>query len=195
MPLNGTERKREYPRVIKAFGNQCFCCGIKGEEYRKQMKNKKYRKFLLHETIYARPIQTINLRPICRSCNRKHELSKDIILATQAVPVGITISHRNKIEFERWLDGQLELNNNWVDRKFAIFSGAHHVGRKLYGVPISSVTTKRYVSEYVVAGSNKYTYSKSTDRIYKKGHSPEERTIELEHVEEEKQGRMDNHLS
>lgn len=187
MPLNGVERKREYPRVIRAFGNQCFCCGVTAKEYGK--------KFFLHETIYARPIQTINLRPICRACNRKHEYSKDIILATQAVPIGITISHRNKIEFEKWLDGELDKNNNNLERNYIIFNGAHYVGRKLYGVPISSVTTKRYLQEFITSNNMKYTYSESTGKIYKKGYSPEERLYELEMIEKEKQGRMDNHLN
>lgn len=192
LPLNGIERKREYPRVIRAFGDQCFCCGIKGEDYRKRMKNKKYKKFLLHEAIYARPIQTINLRPICRSCNRKHEFSKDIILATQAVPTGITISHRQKIEFEKWLDGELELNNNWLDRKYVKFKSAYDIGMKLYGRTISSVSTNRYINEYTVVGNRKYTYSESTDRIYKKGYSPEERTLEIEKIEERKQGKLNS---
>lgn len=185
MPLNGRERKREYPRVIRAFGDQCFCCG----RTKKQNKGKKW---LLHEVIYARPIQTINLRPICRSCNRKRELSKDIILATQAVPVGITISLRNKIEFEKWLDGELELHNNSLDRSYVILNSAHHIGRKFYGVPISKVTTKRYVEEFVNESSMKYSYSKSTDKIYKKGHSPEERELQIEKIEEGKQERLGN---
>ena len=183
MPLNSIERKREYPRVIKAFGNRCFCCG-------KSKKDNGGKKWLLHEAIYARPIQTINLRPICRSCNRKHEFSKDIILATQAVPVGITISLRNKNAFEKWLDGELDKNNHHLEYNDVVYRAAHDIGRKLYGVPISSVTTKRYIREFIVAGNEKYTYSESTNRIYKKGHSPEERTFELEKIEERKQQKL-----
>lgn len=169
--------------MIKAFGDQCFCCG-------KTKKQNKGKKWLFHEIIYARPIQTINLRPICRSCNRKHEYSKDIILATQAVPVGITISHRNKIEFEKWLDGELETHNNHLERKYVKFKAAHDIGRKLYKVPISSVSIDRYIKEFVVDGNLKYTYSESTDSIYKKGYSPEERIAELDHIENEKQKRL-----
>lgn len=183
MPLNTRERKREYPRVIRAFGDRCFCCG-------KTKTQNKNRRWLMHEAIYARPIQTINLRPICRSCNRRHEFSKDIILATQAVPVGITISHRNKIEFEKWLDGELELNNNHVERKYVIYKAAHDIGRKLYRVPISSVTIKRYIYEFTVPGNMKYSYSESTDSIYTKGHSPEERLVEIEQSEDKKQEKL-----
>ena len=121
MPLNQRELQREYPKVLRIFGTQCFACGITRKDYGK--------KFMMHETIYARPIQTMNLRPICRSCNRKRPFLKEIILATQAIPVGITISQRNKKEFEKWLDGQLELNNNYIDRKRAIYEGCNFVGR------------------------------------------------------------------
>lgn len=185
MPLNGIERKREYRRVIRAFGNQCFCCGITAKDYG--------RKFFLHEAIYARPIQTMNLRPICRSCNAKHEYSKDIILASQAIPIGITISQRNKMEFEKWLDGELELNNYSLDRQFIIYNSAHDIGRKLYGVPISSVTTKRYLNEFITERNQKYTYSSETGKIYKKGYSPEERMAQIEQIEKEKQGRIGNY--
>ena len=126
--LNKRERDHFYPILKQRDGEFCQCC---------QKTKDEVGELIIHEIEYQRPLQSKNMKLLCRSCNMKFPRQIVELLSREATP-----EHKVKLlkefEFRKWVMNLIQNNNNHYEYDELIDSGA-------YIFDLSTATTKRYM--------------------------------------------------
>ena len=138
--MNKKERDYYYPILVQRDGEFCQYC---------QRTKDEVGDLIIHEIEYQRPLQSKNMKLLCRSCNQKFPREVVEMLSREATP-----EHRVKLlkefEFRKWAMNQIQENNNHYEYDELIDSGA-------YVFDLSVATTKRYMKPLM---SNEGPFSK-----------------------------------
>ena len=126
--MNKKEHDHFYPILKQRDGEFCQAC---------QRTKDEVGELIIHEIEYQRPLQSKNMKLLCRSCNMKFPREIVEMLSREATP-----EHRVKLlkefEFRKWAMNQIQNNNNHYEYEELIDSGA-------YVFDLSVATTKRYL--------------------------------------------------